>query len=63
MIEAAKSAAVDDRRLHFSTGVAERLPYPDGSFDLCVSTTSFDHWEDQEAGLRECAGSRHRGVT
>ena len=24
-------------------------------FDLVVSTTSFDHWADQEAGLRECA--------
>jgi SAM-dependent methyltransferase len=23
--------------------------------DLVVSTTSFDHWADQEAGLRECA--------
>jgi ubiquinone/menaquinone biosynthesis C-methylase UbiE len=33
----------------------ERLPFPDGSFDLIVSTTSFDHWSDQQAGLRECA--------
>ena len=24
-------------------------------FDLVVSTTSFDHWADQQAGLRECA--------
>ena len=35
--------------------MAESLPYPDESFDLVVSTTSFDHWEDQGAGLAECA--------
>jgi ubiquinone/menaquinone biosynthesis C-methylase UbiE len=34
---------------------AERLPHPTGSFDLVVSTTSFDHWADQGAGLAECA--------
>ena len=54
MIEAAAGSA-DDERLRFSTGAAERLPYPDDSFDLVVSTTSFDHWSDQQAGLRECA--------
>lgn len=54
MITTAKSMA-DDPRLHFSEGVAENVPYPDESFDLVVSTTSFDHWEDQSAGLSECA--------
>ncbi len=53
MIEAARSAAMDDR-LSFRTGVAERLPYPAAAFDLVVSTTSFDHWADQRAGLTEC---------
>lgn len=38
-----------------STGAAERLPCPDSSFDLVVSTTSFDHWSDHQAGLRACA--------
>jgi ubiquinone/menaquinone biosynthesis C-methylase UbiE len=54
MIATAKSMA-NDPRLSFSVGVAENLPYPDESFDLVVSTTSFDHWEDQSAGLGECA--------
>jgi ubiquinone/menaquinone biosynthesis C-methylase UbiE len=54
MISVAERAA-DDRRLRFTVGAAERLPYPDGAFDLVVSTTSFDHWADQGAGLRECA--------
>jgi ubiquinone/menaquinone biosynthesis C-methylase UbiE len=54
MIEVARSAASDDR-LTFTLGTAERLPAADGGYDLVVSTTSFDHWADQAAGLRECA--------
>jgi ubiquinone/menaquinone biosynthesis C-methylase UbiE len=54
MISAARQAA-GDRRPRFTVGVAERLPYPDGAFDLVVSTTSFDHWADQRAGLGQCA--------
>lgn len=54
MIEAAQAIAGDER-LRFGAGAAERLPYPAGTFDLVVSTTSFDHWADQAAGLRECA--------
>jgi ubiquinone/menaquinone biosynthesis C-methylase UbiE len=49
------TARADDGRLAFCAGVAERLPCPDGAFDLVVSTTSFDHWADQPAGLAECA--------
>ena len=54
MIDAAARAA-SDQRLQFAVGAAERLPHPDSYFDLVVSTTSFDHWSDQQAGLRECA--------
>ena len=36
-------------------GTAEELPWPAGTFDLVVSTTSFDHWADQRAGLAQCA--------
>lgn len=31
-----------------------RLPFDDSGFDLVISTTSFDHWADQGAGLAEC---------
>ena len=55
MIQVARTASPDDARLRFSTGFAEELPYSAGSFDLVVSTTSFDHWADQRAGLVECA--------
>ncbi|HXL20397.1 MAG TPA: class I SAM-dependent methyltransferase [Streptosporangiaceae bacterium] len=54
MIEAAAGPGRDER-LRFSSGAAERLPCPGSSFDLVVSTTSFDHLSDQQAGLRECA--------
>jgi ubiquinone/menaquinone biosynthesis C-methylase UbiE len=61
MIEVAEAVA-DDGRLRFSLGVAEHLPYPDQTFDLVVSTTSFDHWADQQAGLAECARVMVRGA-
>jgi ubiquinone/menaquinone biosynthesis C-methylase UbiE len=54
MVEVAE-ATPHDARLGFAVAVAERLPHPDGAFDLVVSTTSFDHWSDQRAGLAECS--------
>jgi ubiquinone/menaquinone biosynthesis C-methylase UbiE len=48
------SAKAGDPRLSFVQGVAERLPFGDATFDLVISTTSFDHWADQLAGLTEC---------
>jgi len=39
----------------FSTGMAEALPLQDASVDLALSTTSFHHWQDQAAGIREIA--------
>jgi ubiquinone/menaquinone biosynthesis C-methylase UbiE len=44
-----------DPRVRLAMAVAERLPFADASFDLVVSTVSFDHWADQPAGLREVA--------
>jgi ubiquinone/menaquinone biosynthesis C-methylase UbiE len=54
MIRVARESAAD-QRLSFLEGTAEQLPVPDGSIDLLISTTSFDHWTDQRAGLAECA--------
>lgn len=39
----------------FFTGMAEVLPLQDNSVDLVMSTTSFHHWQDQAAGIREIA--------
>lgn len=44
----------DDPRIAFAVARAERLPVGN-SFDLVVSSTSFDHWSDQLRGLQECA--------
>jgi len=54
MVRVARDSARDGR-LRFLIGAAEQLPAPDGAFDLVLSTTSFDHWRDQLAGLTECA--------
>lgn len=34
-------------------GAAEAMPFPDGRFDLVVSTLSLHHWLDAKAGLAE----------
>ena len=39
----------------FSTGMAEALPLQDASVGLALSTSSFHHWQDQAAGIREIA--------
>jgi ubiquinone/menaquinone biosynthesis C-methylase UbiE len=54
MVRVAREAS-EDRRVRFIQGAAEDLPLPDASVDLVVSTTSFDHWQNQGAGLAECA--------
>jgi ubiquinone/menaquinone biosynthesis C-methylase UbiE len=62
MIEVAAATSPDDR-LHFRAGTAEKLPWPAETFDLVVSTTSFDHWADQQAGLTECGRVMAAGGT
>jgi ubiquinone/menaquinone biosynthesis C-methylase UbiE len=54
MVEVAIKTTADPR-VTFTQGTAEHLPAGDATFDLVVSTTSFDHWEDQGQGIRECA--------
>jgi ubiquinone/menaquinone biosynthesis C-methylase UbiE len=54
MIDVARGAT-RDRRVRFVHGTAERLPADNAAYDLVVTTTSFDHWEDQAQGVAECA--------
>jgi ubiquinone/menaquinone biosynthesis C-methylase UbiE len=50
-----RAGTAPDERISVHVGVAEDLPFADGTFDLVTSTTSFDHWVDQALGVRECA--------
>lgn len=54
MIEVARRLN-SDPRIVVSEGTAEQILSADGTFDLVLSTTSFDHWADQESGIRECS--------
>jgi ubiquinone/menaquinone biosynthesis C-methylase UbiE len=38
---------------------AEQLPFDDNHFDLIASTSSFDHWADQQRGVSEVARVLH----
>lgn len=43
-------------------GVAEHLPFPDGSFDAALAVLTTHHWPDHRAGLRELARVSERQV-
>jgi ubiquinone/menaquinone biosynthesis C-methylase UbiE len=43
----------EGRRPSFLVGDVASLAFPDGSFDLVVSTLSMYHWADPAAGLAE----------
>jgi ubiquinone/menaquinone biosynthesis C-methylase UbiE len=50
MVErAAKRAPNADVRL----GSAEEIPFADNAFTVAINVSSFHHWADREAGLRE----------
>jgi SAM-dependent methyltransferase len=43
-------------------GVAEHLPFPDGSFDTALAVLTIHHWPDHRAGLEEMARVSQRQV-
>jgi SAM-dependent methyltransferase len=57
MVERARANAVQtvvaERRPTFVVGGVAALPFPDGSFDLVVSTLSMHHWAEATTGLAE----------
>ncbi len=40
-------------RVRFQVGDVQAMPFPEGQFDLVVSTFSLHHWEDPVRGLAE----------
>jgi ubiquinone/menaquinone biosynthesis C-methylase UbiE len=55
MLEVGRAALGPYPRVRLARAVAEQLPFRVASFDLVVTTVSFDHWTDQPAGLAEVA--------
>jgi ubiquinone/menaquinone biosynthesis C-methylase UbiE len=58
MIERARANAVrpevgDERRPSFVVADVASLAFPDGTFDLVISTLSMHHWADPAGGLAE----------
>lgn len=51
----AKARQIGSDDCSFVHGSAERLPLPNSSVDLAVSSSSFHFWGDTNAGLREIA--------
>jgi SAM-dependent methyltransferase len=58
---AGRSSEDDGGRPLFLAGDVASLPFPDGSFDLVVSTLSMHHWADPTAGLAEIGRVLRRG--
>ena len=54
MLETAQQVGLGERAA-FKKGDVGRLPFPDGSLDLVVSTLSLHHWSDPVAVLDEVA--------
>lgn len=56
MIAYARAATADAGladRVTFTVGDVAHLPFPDGAFDLIVSSMSQHHWNDVRGGIRE----------
>lgn len=58
MLAVAKERLPDARLL---LGPAERIPVPSGTVAVVVSTTSFGHWPDKPAAIREIRRVLHPG--
>lgn len=50
------------RTVRVVQGVAERLPFPDRSFDAALAILTVHHWSDREAGLAELRRVARRQV-
>ena len=55
MVAVSRAALESASAVVIERAPAEELPFESDTFDLVVSTLSFDHWRDQRTGLTECA--------
>lgn len=54
-VAAAEASARGHGQIEICSGPAERLPFPDTSFDLVVTRYSAHHWMDASGAVREAA--------
>jgi ubiquinone/menaquinone biosynthesis C-methylase UbiE len=47
-------ASLDSQLIRLVRGDVRNLPFPDGMFELVVSTLSIHHWHDPAKGIQEC---------
>src|SRR5207245_9256843 len=55
MVKPAQCMLPAASHITFRQATAEKLPFPDGQFDLVFSTMTFHHWSDQGKGISEVA--------
>src|SRR5207253_2980027 len=55
MVKHAQGMLPAASRITVRQATAEKLPFPDGQFDLVFSTMTFHHWSDQQKGISEVA--------
>jgi SAM-dependent methyltransferase len=55
MVASAIAATPSRLAVRYVQAQAERLPFPDASFDLVFATMSLRHWADLPAGIAEAA--------
>ena len=53
MVEIARRRSRRFGNVEFAVGGAEKLPFPDASFDRIWTIHSFHHWDDQAKGIAE----------
>jgi len=62
-VAAAEAGARGHGQIEFCTGPAEKLPFPDRSFDLIVTRYSAHHWLDAAGAVQEAARALKPGGT
>jgi ubiquinone/menaquinone biosynthesis C-methylase UbiE len=53
MVRVARAGLPEGAPVQIVEARAEQVPFPDGSFDLVLTTMSFHHWADQRTALRD----------
>jgi SAM-dependent methyltransferase len=61
LVERYRGFGIDRHATQYVNAPAERIPYPDGHFDVVTSINSLDHVDDVDAAMREMVRVLARG--